>query len=105
LRQAAAANIAPAYVAQLLAAFGEGQPTETEDKPSPAGAQPLVEPLSEREIQVLRLLAVGMSNPEIANELFVAVTTVRSHCKSIYGKLSVHSRWDAVQRGRELDLI
>ena len=50
-------------------------------------------------------LAAGLSNPEIADELVVAVSTVRSHCKSIYGKLSVHSRWDAVQRGRELGLL
>ncbi len=65
----------------------------------------LVEPLSERELDVLRLLAVGLSNPEIADELYIAVSTVRSHCKSIYGKLNVHKRWDAVQRGQELGLI
>ena len=68
-------------------------------------AQPLIDPLSERELEVLRLLATGLSNPEIADELVVAVSTVRSHCKSIYGKLNVHKRWDAVQRAQELGLI
>ena len=61
--------------------------------------------LSERELEVLRLLAAGLSNPEIAERLVVAVSTVRSHCKSIYGKLGVHRRWDAVQRARALGLI
>ena len=56
-------------------------------------------------MEVLRLLATGLSNPEIAEELYVAVSTVRSHCKSIYGKLDVHRRWDAVQRARELGLL
>ncbi len=65
----------------------------------------LFEPLSEREREVLALLARGLSNPEIAQELFIAKSTVRSHVKSIYGKLSVHRRWDAVQRAQELGLI
>jgi LuxR family maltose regulon positive regulatory protein len=46
-----------------------------------------------------------MSNPDIAEELTVAVSTVRSHCKSIYGKLNVHRRWDAVHRARKLGLL
>jgi LuxR family maltose regulon positive regulatory protein len=105
LRQAAARGIAPAYVAKLLAALEGSESVETQAKPSHPHAQPLIEPLSERELEVLRLLANGMSNPEIADELVVAVSTVRSHCKSIYGKLDVHKRWDAVQRAQELDLI
>jgi LuxR family maltose regulon positive regulatory protein len=105
LRQAASQGVAPAYVAKLLAAFGSRGPTTQEAEPQPPHIQPLVEPLSERELEVLRLLASGLSNPEIAGELVVAVSTVRSHCKSIYGKLEVHKRWDAVKRGRELGLI
>ncbi|MBN1136725.1 MAG: tetratricopeptide repeat protein [Anaerolineae bacterium] len=100
LRQAASGGVAPAYVAKLLAAFG----------PEPAVAispqvQAIVEPLSERELAVLRLLAAGLSNSEIAAELVVAVSTVRSHCKNIYSKLDVHRRWAAVQRAQELGLI
>jgi LuxR family maltose regulon positive regulatory protein len=56
-------------------------------------------------MDVLRLLSTGLSNPEIAEELTIAVSTVRSHCKSIYGKLNVHKRWDAVHRAQELGLL
>ena len=105
LRQAASRGIAPAYVAKLLAAFGRPESAEMEAEPLYPHVQPLIEPLSERELEVLRLLATGLSNPEIADELVVAVSTIRSHCKSIYGKLNVHKRWDAVQRGQELGLI
>jgi LuxR family maltose regulon positive regulatory protein len=105
LRQAASRDIASAYVARLLAAFGGPGSAEVEAGPSYPHTQPLIEPLSGRELEVLRLLATGLSNPEIANELVIAVSTVRSHCKSIYGKLDVHRRWDAVQRAQELGLI
>lgn len=105
LRHAASRGIAPACVAKLLAAFGGSESAEMEAEPSPPHARPLIEPLSERELEVLRLLATGMSNPEIADELLVAVSTVRSHCKNIYGKLNVHKRWDAVQQAQELGLI
>ncbi|MBN1485295.1 MAG: tetratricopeptide repeat protein [Chloroflexia bacterium] len=103
LRQAAARGLASAYVAKLLAAFGQKESAKAEQ--APPSRQPLIEALSEREMDVLRLLAVGMSNPEIAERLVIAVSTVRSHCKSIYGKLDVHSRWDAVQRAQELTLL
>jgi LuxR family maltose regulon positive regulatory protein len=103
LRKAAGRGLAPSYIAKLLAVSGETIITEREDKSSQA--HPLIEPLSERELEVLRLLASGLSNPEIANELIVAASTIQTHCKNIYGKLGVHRRWDAVQRGRELGLI
>jgi LuxR family maltose regulon positive regulatory protein len=105
LRQAVSQGIAPAYAATLLAGFARPESAEAEMKPSYPDDQPLLEPLSQRELEVLRLLATGMSNPEIATNLVVAVSTVRSHCKNIYGKLNVHSRWDAVQRAQELGLI
>lgn len=101
LHRAASRGVAPDYARRLLAVFAQAPEAPT----ASVRAQPLLEPLSDRELEVLRLLAAGLSNPEIADELVVAVSTVRSHCKSIYGKLSVHSRWDAVQRGRELGLI
>jgi LuxR family maltose regulon positive regulatory protein len=101
LRRAASQGVTPAYVASLLAAFDAAESAE----PQYRLAQPLVEPLSEREIEVLRLLSAGLSNPEIAEELYIAVSTVRSHCKSIYGKLNVHKRWDAVHRAQELGLL
>lgn len=85
------------YILTLLAAFGE-----------PGGAslqQPLVEPLSARELEVLRLVAQGMSNGEIAERLVVSVGTVKTHVHSIIDKLGVHSRTQAVARARELDLL
>jgi LuxR family maltose regulon positive regulatory protein len=67
--------------------------------------QPLIERLSERELEVLRLLASELDGPEIARELTVSVNTVRSHTKSIYSKLGVNSRRAAVRRAAELDLL
>jgi LuxR family maltose regulon positive regulatory protein len=105
IQQAASRGIAPAYTAKLLAASSVSGSKGKGSQPSPSLVQPLIEPLSERELKVLRLLATGMSNPEIANELCVAVSTVRSHCKNIYGKLGVHRRWDAVQLAQALGLL
>jgi LuxR family maltose regulon positive regulatory protein len=65
----------------------------------------LVEPLSEREVDVLRLLATDLDGPGIADELVVSLSTIRSHTKSIYAKLGVHSRRAAVRRGEELGLM
>jgi LuxR family maltose regulon positive regulatory protein len=70
-----------------------------------ATALPGIEPLSERELEVLRLLAAGRSNPQIARELYLAVGTVKSHVHRIYGKLLVRNRTEAVARSRELGLL
>jgi LuxR family maltose regulon positive regulatory protein len=105
LKQAAPRGLAPEYVHGLLAAFDAPEQGRTEGADPGVPTQPLLEPLSEREMDVLRLLGAGLSNPEIAEELYIAVSTVRSHCKSIYGKLNVHRRWDAVQRAQELGLL
>ena len=64
-----------------------------------------IEPLSERELEVLRLIAAGLSNREIAERLFLALSTVKVHTRNIYGKLGVHSRTQAVTRARELGLL
>jgi LuxR family maltose regulon positive regulatory protein len=103
LRQAIIRNIAVSYVGQLLAALAQeeqGQPQRTE---SPIAS--LVEPLSERETEVLRLLTTSLSTSEIADELVIAVSTVRSHTKRIYAKLNAHSRIEAVERAEELGLL
>ena len=63
------------------------------------------EPLSERELEVLVLLAAGRSNRQIASELFVALSTVKTHIKNIYGKLDVRNRTQAVLRAGELGLL
>ena len=73
--------------------------------PAPRDAQPLDEPLSERELEVLALLAGGMSNVEISRKLFITVGTVKRHVNHIYGKLEVGSRTQAAARARELGLL
>ncbi|MFN2230215.1 MAG: response regulator transcription factor, partial [Anaerolineae bacterium] len=69
------------------------------------GMEALVEPLTEREVEVLRLLVAGLSNAEIAEELVIAVSTVKSHVNHIYGKLGVENRTQAVIKVQELDLL
>jgi LuxR family transcriptional regulator, maltose regulon positive regulatory protein len=64
-----------------------------------------VESLSERELDVLRLLATDLDGPEIANRLIVSLNTVRTHTKSIYSKLGVNNRRAAVRRAEELELL
>lgn len=87
------------YVEQLLAAFG--QP----DRPSAPDAQPLVEPLSDRELEILRLIAAGLSNQDIAQRLFLALPTIKWYTTQIYGKLGVANRTQAVAKARALDLL
>jgi LuxR family maltose regulon positive regulatory protein len=112
LREAARRGIAVEYVGKLLAAFGaekrrSGGIGEQVAPPAPLPLRPsaLLEPLSERELEVLRLLTTHLSSTEIAERLYISPNTVRYHIKNIYGKLGVHSRSDAVQRARELGLL
>ncbi len=65
----------------------------------------LVEPLTEREMEVLRNIAEGCSNPEIARRLYVSPNTLKAHSQNIFMKLNVHNRLQAVNRARELGLI
>jgi LuxR family maltose regulon positive regulatory protein len=105
LRHAASRGVALKYVSGLLAAFDASDRGRAGEGPPHPRAQLLVEPLTERELEVLRLLVTHLSSTEIAEELVVSANTVRSHIKSIYSKLNVHSRADAVQRARELKLL
>jgi LuxR family maltose regulon positive regulatory protein len=98
LEAAAKHGIAPTYVRQLLIAFGKA-----EDR-TPV-KQGLLEPLSERELEVLRLLRTDLNGPEIARELVVSLNTMHTHTKNIYSKLGVNNRRAAVRRAEELDLL
>jgi LuxR family maltose regulon positive regulatory protein len=89
---------APAYVRRLLDAFD--MPEDT-----PRVHQGLIDPLSPRELDVLRLLGTHLDGPDIARQLFVSLNTVRTHTKNIYAKLGVNNRRAAVHRGEELDLM
>jgi CO/xanthine dehydrogenase Mo-binding subunit/DNA-binding CsgD family transcriptional regulator len=73
--------------------------------PPPGGPRPPLEPLSESEIRVLRYLPTNLSTPEIANELYVTVNTVRTHVRHLYAKLGTHTRAEAVARARGLGLL
>jgi LuxR family maltose regulon positive regulatory protein len=97
-----------AYVERLLAAYAPADTSTLQPSTSPAQPAPgstLLEPLSERELQVLHLLATPFTQPEIASKLYVSVNTIRTHVKHIYAKLNVHSRTAAVERGEELHLL
>jgi LuxR family maltose regulon positive regulatory protein len=101
LQEAAARGIATDYVEKLLAAFDTPQAAA----PTPAVAQPLVEPLSDRELDVLYLLTDGQTNQEVAQALCVSVNTVKTHLKNIYGKLGVNNRRKAAAQAKELGLV
>jgi len=105
LREAASQGIPLDYVNKLLAAFEAAEHGSLEQRGPPREAQPSTETLSERELEVLRLLNTSLSSTEMADELVVSVNTVRTHIRSIYSKLGVHSRYEAVARARELNLI
>ena len=107
LLEASARGIMPDYTGKLLAAFEAEQPRSAGESPlpTPPASQPLIEPLSQRELEVLRLFKTELSGPEIARELVIALSTVRTHTKSIYSKLNVNNRRAAVKRAAELDLI
>ena len=103
----------PGYIGKLLAAFPErlrqglrtGRCRARSLTSSASQPSSLVEPLSERELDVLRLLGTDLSGPEIARELMVSLSTLRTHTKNIYSKLGVNNRRAAVRRAEELDLF
>jgi LuxR family maltose regulon positive regulatory protein len=92
----------PAFVRQLLARI---HPQHGDEDPTTASNQLLIEPLSQRELAVLRLLAQGCSNQAIADELVIAVSTVKKHINNIFGKLGVANRTQAINRARDLGLL
>ena len=93
------------YVTRLIVAFSRASIDERAQESLQTGAGALVEPLSERELEVLRLLTEGKSNREIGDQLFIAVGTVKKHLSNICGKLGVRNRTACVARARELGLI
>jgi LuxR family maltose regulon positive regulatory protein len=102
LLEAAARGMMPDYTGKLLAAF-EAEEQKSEGICPPF--QPLVEPLSQRELEVLQLVAQGLSNREISERLFLALDTVKGHNRRIYGKLGVKNRTQAVNKARALNIL
>jgi LuxR family maltose regulon positive regulatory protein len=109
LRQAMACQLASEYAAQLLAELDEQVPSEQKGAELPhapdQGLALLIEPLSKRELEVLRLLAEGLTNVEIGQRLYISLPTVKSHTRNIYGKLGVHSRREAVSQAKSFGIL
>lgn len=97
-------HVAPSFVDRLLD-YAEGSRPRLDATEKLPAVQALVEPLSQRELEVLRLIGAGFSNREIAKKLFIAVGTVKRHINNIYGKLSVRSRTQAIAKARGLRLL
>jgi LuxR family maltose regulon positive regulatory protein len=105
LYEALARGIEPAFVGQLLAAFPATELDLPRSSAPPDVEAGLIEPLSEREIEVLRLIAEGLSNQEIANRLYLSLHTIKAHARNIYSKLGVRNRTEAVATGRALGIL
>jgi LuxR family maltose regulon positive regulatory protein len=110
LRDAAGSSVASTYARRRLRAFDEparpsAAPAPPPSAPARASATALAEPLTAREVEVLRLIAAGLRNQEIADRLFVGLPTVKRHIANAYGKLGVGHRTEAVARANELNLL
>jgi LuxR family maltose regulon positive regulatory protein len=117
LKQLVRQNVALNYIGQILAAFGDDERAvvpEAADRPTASPRQPrrpsppsqfLVEPLTNRELDVLDLLEQRLSNKEIASKLFISPKTVKKHLDNIYGKLNVSSRRQAVEKVVALGIL
>lgn len=99
LQDAAQRGVTPEYIGRILACFGARSAIPTPTRVI------LVEPLSERELEVLRLVTVGLSNREIAGRLFISPGTAKTHIHNLCGKLGAHNRTEAVSRAKELNLV
>ena len=105
LYEALSHEIAPDYAQRLLGAFPVNEPKEVASShPYKAGPK-LIEPLSEREIEVLQLIAEGLTNQEISSQLYLSLNTVKAHTRNIYGKLGVNNRTQAGARARVLGIL
>jgi LuxR family maltose regulon positive regulatory protein len=105
LSEAAAQGVMPDYLSRLLAAFPDFVTKSTLQSKIQNLQSKIVEPLSQREVEVLRLIAQGLSNDEIGKRLFLALDTVKGHNRRIFDKLQVQRRTEAVARARELGLL
>lgn len=104
LRRVAPDGHARSYARRLLSILGERNPSAS-NPAHDGGAAELVQPLTAREVEIVRLIATGMTNQEIADHLFISLATVKRHIANAYGKMDVRHRTEAVVRARELGLL
>jgi LuxR family maltose regulon positive regulatory protein len=93
------------YVHRLLAAFPIDKPAQADSLKTKTSEFEWVDPLSERELEVLQLIAEGLTNRAIADRLYLSLNTVKVHIRNIYGKLDIHSRTQAVSKARNLEIL
>jgi len=112
LKQLVKQNVAVNYIGGILAAFKEDEDRAMQDESdhlsaqsSPLGNQPLVERLTNRELEILNLLGQWLQNKEIAAELFISPLTVKKHLDNIYGKLNISGRRQAVEKAYTLGIL
>jgi LuxR family transcriptional regulator, maltose regulon positive regulatory protein len=105
LSEAATRGIAPDYTGRLLSSFPSFAVMSTTQYTIHNPKSKMVEPLSQRELKILQLVAQGLSNREISERLFLALSTVKGHNRNIFDKLQVQSRTEAIVRARELGLL
>jgi LuxR family maltose regulon positive regulatory protein len=98
-------GIAPDYIRRLLGTFSSEDPMQDELMTSQADQSGLIEPLSERELEVLQLIAEGLTNQEIASRLYLSLNTVKVHARNIYGKLGINNRTQAAAKARDLGIL
>jgi LuxR family maltose regulon positive regulatory protein len=104
-REAERESAAQRHARRLLTGFQPLPEREEEESDPGVVEEALVEPLSERELEVLALIAEGLTNPEIAERLYISIHTVKSHASNLYGKLAVSNRTQAVQKAQALGLL
>ena len=105
LYEALSQGVEPDYVRQLLAAYPVAEPEQVTSSQLRDPESEMVEPLSERELEVLQLIAEGLTNQEVATRLYLSLHTVKVHARNIFAKLGVTNRTQAVAMGKALGIL
>jgi LuxR family maltose regulon positive regulatory protein len=105
LYEALSQGIEKNYVQRLLAVFPDIETEQPRPTTPRISSDELIEPLSERELDILNLIAEGLTNQEIATRLYLSLNTVKAHTRNIYGKLNVNSRTQAIARSQAFGLL